>query len=420
MKPHFRGDVMAATADKKRILFVDDDRQLLDGLRRGLAAREAGWEMRFVESGESALEELGRSSCDVIVSDVRMPGLDGTAVLATASERWPSAIRIALSGAADLADTVRLLPVAHQYLSKPCPAPQLAGVIERCLKLHEVLGEPSLRALIGRVRQLPAHPRISTRLKVTSANDAASFHRAGQLITADTVLAAKVVQIVNSSFFRPARRITNVEQAVQYMGFAGVRNLMLCAEVFARWPGKLANATVDLESLQQHAQTTAAIAGALTSGTVWADDTVLAALLHDIGYWVLSQECPGDLARALDLAVQAGIPLHRAETRVIGASHAEVGAYLLGLWGLPSPVIEAVAHHHEPDRARSGRFEALSALAVALALSGTDDGDAFRIAPPRTETVGPSYLQGLGAPFSWNEAEARAVACLAAPNAAVG
>ena len=130
---------MAAAADKKRILFVDDDRQLLDGLRRGLAAREAGWEMRFVESGEGALEELGRSSCDVIVSDVRMPGLDGTAALATCSERWPSAIRIALSGAADLADTVRLLPVAHQYLSKPCPAAQLAGVIERCLKLHEVL-----------------------------------------------------------------------------------------------------------------------------------------------------------------------------------------------------------------------------------------------------------------------------------------
>ncbi|HEX4267355.1 MAG TPA: HDOD domain-containing protein [Steroidobacteraceae bacterium] len=411
---------MAAAADKKRILFVDDDRQLLAGLRRGLAAREAEWDMTFVESGESALEELARSSYDVIVSDVRMPGLDGTAVLATASERWPNAIRVALSGAATLSDTVGLLPVAHQYLSKPCPAPQLQSVIERCLKLHEVLGEPSLRAMIGRVRRLPAHPRIATKLKVTSANDSVSFQRVGELITADTVLAAKVVQIVNSAFFRPARRITNVEQAVQYMGFAGVRNLMLCAEVFARWPGKLANAAVDLESLQQHAQRTAAIAAALTQGTVWADDSILAALLHDIGYWVLSQECPEQLARSLAVAVDAGIPLHRAETRVIGASHAEVGAYLLGLWGLPYPVIEAVAHHHEPERGRTGRFEVLSALAVALALSGTDDGDAFRVAPPRAETVGPFYLQGLGAPFSWSEAEARAVACLSAPDAAVG
>jgi len=286
-------------------------------------------------------------------------------------------------------------------------------VIERCLKLHEVLGEPSLRAVIGRVRQLPTHPLISTKLKVTTANDAASFERVGQLITADTVLSAKVVQIVNSSFFRPARRITNVGQAVQYIGFAGVRNLILCAEVFARWPGRLTNAAVDLEMLQQHAQRTAAIAGALTAGTAWADDSVLAALLHDIGYWVLSQECPQQLARALDVAVEVGIPLHRAEKRVIGASHAEVGAYLLGLWGLPYPVIEAVAHHHEPETFRSGTFDVLSALAVSAALSGTDDGDAFRVAPPRGETVGPAYLHGLGAPFSWSEAEARAVACLA-------
>jgi len=411
---------MAAVVDKKHILFVDDDRLLLEGLRRGLSARAAEWEMRFVESGERALEELGRCAGDVIVSDVRMPGLDGTAVLATASERWPGAIRIALSGAADLSDVVRLLPVAHQYLSKPCPAPQLERVIERALRLHEVLGEPSLRTLIGRVRQLPTQPLISTKLKVTTASDAAPFQRVGQLIQADTVLAAKVVQIVNSSFFRPARRITNVEQAVQYLGFAGVRNLILWADVFARWPGKLASAAVDLDLLQQHARRTAAIAAALTRGTVWGDDAVLAALLHDIGYWVLSQECPGQLARALNVAVEAGIPMHRAETRVIGASHAEVGAYLLGLWGLPYSVIEAVAHHHEPERVRSGRFEVLPALAVALALSGTDDGDAFRIAPPRSETVGPSYLRGLGAPFSWNEAEARAVACLAAPDAAVG
>lgn len=102
------------------------------------------------------------------------------------------------------------------------------------------------------------------------------------------------------------------------------------------------------------------------------------------------------------------------------AASAEIGAYLLGLWGLPYPVIEAVARHHEPERIASGRFDVLSALVVALALSGTDDGDAFRVAPPRAETVGPAYLKGLEAPFTWSEAEARAVAFLAAPDAAVG
>ena len=112
--------------------------------------------------------------------------------------------------------------------------------------------------------------------------------------------------------------------------------------------------------------------------------------------------------------------MHVAEGRVIGASHAEVGAYLLGLWGLPYGVIEAVAYHHAPERARSAKFDILSALAVSIALSGTDDGDAFRVAPPRSETVGPSYLNSLWAPFTWSEAESRAVACLAANEALVG
>jgi putative nucleotidyltransferase with HDIG domain len=405
---------------KKRIVFVDDDRRLLDGLRRRLSSHSHQWEMIFVESGESALEQLERSPCDVIVSDVRMPGLAGTELLARASERWPDAVRIALTGAADLAEAISLVPIAHQYLRKPCPPEQLEQVIERCLKLQEVLGQPSLRRLIGRIRRLPTQPRVSTKLQVTTTNDAVTPEALGKIITSDAVITAKVLQIVNSSFFRPGRRISNIEQAVQYMGFAGVRNLVMCTEVFARWPGKLASAAIDLDLVQQHARRTAAIAAALTGGTVLEDDAVLAGLLHDIGYWVFCQECSDELVQALEIAVKEAIPMHVAETRVIGASHAEVGAYLLGLWGLPYPVIEAVAHHHNPEGARAAKFDVVAALAVSIALSGTDDGDAFRVAPPRGDTVGPSYLNGQWAPFTWSEAEARAVACLAAAEALVG
>ncbi|HUN76458.1 MAG TPA: HDOD domain-containing protein [Steroidobacteraceae bacterium] len=409
---------MVGSRAKKRILFVDDDPQLLDGLRRRLSAHSPDWEMIFVASAEQALQELERSPCDVIVSDVRMPGLAGTELLRRASEHWPDAVRIALTGAADLTDAIALVPIAHQYLKKPCPPEQLEQVIERCLKLQNVLGEPSLRRLIGRIRRLPTQPRVSTKLQVTTANDAVTPQALGKIISTDAVITAKVLQIVNSSFFRPARRISNIEQAVQYMGFTGVRNLIMCTEVFARWPGKLASAAVDLELVQQHAQRTAAITAALTAGTVWRDDAVLAALLHDIGYWVLVQECPGELAQALEVAVRESVPIHVGEARVIGASHAEVGAYLLGLWGLPYGVIDAVAHHHAPERARSAKFDVLSALAVSIALCGTDDGDVFRIAPPRGTTVGPAYLNGLWAPFTWSEAEARAVACLAEPEGA--
>jgi len=398
----------------KRILFVDDDAQLHEAVRSRLRSRASEWDLSFVASAERALDELERVPSDVIVSDVRLPGMDGAQFLRRVNERWPGAVRIALSAPADLAGAMRLLPLAHQYLSKPCPSQHLEHVIERCLKLQDLLSRPALRALIGRVRQLPAQPRIFARLQVVMANENVTPREIGRIISADAVITAKVLQIANSAFFRRARRVTNVEQAVLYLGFASVRNLAMCAEVFARWPGKLAHGALDLDLLQQHAQRVAAVAQALTARTVWSDDSVLAALLHDIGYWVLIQECPRELDRAIEMAIKEGIAVEDAEQRVMGASHAEVGAYLLGLWGLPYPVIEAVAHHHLPERAGAQRFDVVAALAVAVALSGTDDTDAFHSAPPRSALVGPDFLVRLKAPFGWSQAEERAVDCLAA------
>jgi HD-like signal output (HDOD) protein len=401
------------TVRLRRILFVDDDAQLLDSLRSRLPGSRRGWDIVFATSAEDAFRLLERDAPDVVVSGLRLPESDGLQFLRTVGERWPHAVRIALSSTDDPRNGIRLLPIAHQHLARNTPPQHVEQVIERCLKLQEVLSHPALRSLLGRIRQLPAQPRVFAKLQVVMANESVTSREVGRIITADAVITAKVLQIANSAFFRRARRITNIEQAVMYLGFPGVRNLVLCAEVFARWPGKLAHAPLDLELLQLHVQRVAAVASALTAGTQWSDDAILAALLHDIGYWVLIQECPGELDQAIELAISEGIPMHAAEARVMGASHAEVGAYLLGLWGLPYPVIEAVAHHHVPSRPRATQFDVLASLAVAIALSGTDDTDAFRSGPPRSEVIGPQYLAGLEGPFDWSEAESRATGCLA-------
>jgi len=401
------------TVRLRHILFVDDDAQLLESLRTRLQGSRRGWEVAYATSAEDAFGLIERDATDVVVSGLRLPMNDDVQFLRTIRERWPHVVRIALSTVEDPRNGIRLLPIAHQHLARNATPQQIEQVIERCLKLQDVLSQPALRSLIGGIRQLPAQPRVFAKLQVVMANESVTSREVGRIITADTVITAKVLQIANSAFFRRPRRITNIEQAVMYLGFPGVRNLVLCAEVFARWPGKLAHAALDLELLQLHVQRVAAVAGALTAGTRWSDDSILAALLHDIGYWVLTQECPGELDQAIELAITEALPLHVAEARVLGASHAEVGAYLLGLWGLPYAVVEAVAHHHAPHRPSATQFDVLAALAVAIALSGTDDTDAFRSGPPRSEIIGPQYLTGLGAPFDWGEAEARATGCLA-------
>jgi HD-like signal output (HDOD) protein len=236
-------------------------------------------------------------------------------------------------------------------------------------------------------------------------NEQATVHDVARLVASDSAIAAKVLQIVNSAFFRLAKRITNIEQAVSYLGFTAIRNIATSAEIFSQWGS--APSALDPDKLQAHVQAVAAAACALTLKTPIADDTLLAGLLHDIGYWVLAHECPADLNKALELAAATNIPLHEAECQVMGASHAEVGAYLLGIWGFPYPIIEAVAHHHRPGRVVQTRFDVLAALVIADELVPMHDSHAAGIDPSADERIDANYLQAINAPFDLSEARRR-------------
>jgi putative nucleotidyltransferase with HDIG domain len=391
----------------KRILFVDDEQPVLDGIRTRLHRMHNKWEMKYVDSGPHAIEALENGHFDVIVTDMRMPGMDGAQVLHEVSGRWPEVIRIVLSGYAELQQTIRLVPIAHQYLSKPCESPRLENAIERSLQLHELLRQPKLRATVGRIKKLPAMPRTYSKLLGVLASETVTVHDVAKIVSADTVIAARVLQIVNSAFFRLARRITNIEQAVTYLGFAAVRNIVMSAEVFTEWKAGDRSKCLDLERLQSHVLRVANATQSLTAKTHLADDALLAALLHDIGYWVLMQESPEELAEALSVASKEGIPMHEAETRVIGSSHAEIGAYLLGLWGLPYSVIEAVAHHHHPQQVQQTDFDVLAAVAIAHSLTKPDEAHSFDKELAGDAKIGPAYLATLNAPLDWGEIECR-------------
>jgi HD-like signal output (HDOD) protein len=222
---------------------------------------------------------------------------------------------------------------------------------------------------------------------------------------------------VNSAFFRGGRRITNIEQAITHLGFATLRALVMSAEVFAAWPDKSASQTVSLEKLQVHTQHVVALTQSIASMATATsraaraqliDDAILAALVHDLGYWVLAHECPQDLEAARLRSIEHSISLHEAERDAIGATHAEIGAYLLGIWGFPYSVVEAVAYHHSPQQVHQTSFDALAALAIAHALAPMSDTDAFQGAPMSDEPVDQSYLPTIHAPFEWTDALRRA------------
>lgn len=396
----------------KRVLFVDDEPALLEGLRRRLYRARSKWEMTFVPNAALAIERLEATPYDAIVTDMRMARMDGAQLLEIASEKSPETVRIVLSGYSEERQVMRLVPLAHQYVAKPCEPERLEQVIERCVQVRDLLGEPRVRAAVGRIRQLPALPRVYARLRAVIAREDASVAEVAQIISSDSAVTAKVLHVVNSAFFRHARPISRIEQAVVHLGFNAIRNLALSAEVFCAWSQGPVAAGFEPERLQEHARRVAAAAHALAGRNAWADDALLAGLLHDIGYWVLLQQCPQELARAVALAAEQGISLCKAERAVLDTTHAEAGAYLLGLWGLPYPILEAVAFHHNPTLAPQSEFDLLAAVAVAQAMTAASQPNRTRSEQDLTPPLDGSYLTALGAPFDWAEAEHRVRAVL--------
>jgi HD-like signal output (HDOD) protein len=251
-------------------------------------------------------------------------------------------------------------------------------------------------------------------LRELMARDDISVKQVAEVIAADSAITAKVLQIVNSSFFRLSKRITRVDQAVSHLGFMAIRNIAMSVEVFSMWRSQAEIPSFDPERLQQRAQEVAAVARALTHKTPLADDALLAGLLHNIGYGILLQECPKDMARVLQMAQAEGISLHQAERTVIGASHAEIGAYLLGLWGLPHAVLEAVAFQHQPQQVQQNQFDVLAALSTAHALLPPSP-NAFGFIEAVGNNIDANYLLRLRAPFDWAQATELAESALQEP-----
>jgi HD-like signal output (HDOD) protein len=389
----------------KSILFVDDEPELLDGLRARLYRQRNSWRMQFVVSGDEALKVLEKEPIDLIVSDVRMPGMDGGQLLSLVKERWPTTMRIIVSGYSDPAQAARLTSLAHQYVAKPCEERQVENTIERCFGLQELLAQESLRKVVGGIGQLPSMPKTYARLQTALAQPSVTAAQIGDIVMADPAIATKVLQITNSAFFRLRKPIVRIKDAVTYLGFATVRNLVLCAEIFSEWKIPKELPDVDPDQLQKHAQYAAVACKSLAVGRISPDDAWLAGLLHDIGYWVLIQECPKELARALTMSRTEGRPLAECERAMTGATHAEIGAYLLGLWGVPYPIVEAVALHHSPAAITSHGYDLLGALSVSHALLGHEHGHALSGGPP--DGVDENYLASLNAPFDWPEARRR-------------
>jgi HD-like signal output (HDOD) protein len=333
---------------KKRILFVDDEPAILAGLQNLLYKDRKRWDMVFALGGQLALEEIRKAPFDIVVSDMRMPGVDGATLLNTIKDECPATVRIMLSGHADREAIVRALPAMHQLLSKPCDAATLRGAIERSLDGANVDRDSRIRQLVGGIDKLPTPPDIYFDLTRLMQSPTSSVGDVARVVTRDPALAAKLLQLVNSAYFGTGQVTTSIQQAVALLGTDRLRYIALTASVFSS-PGADDACGFSLQELQRGAMRAATLARAIAEPAA-RDEAFASTLLHDVGHVVLA------LGRARDYQVfraraQEGEPQIALELEVFGVTHADVGARLLAIWGLPTAIVDAVQYHHDPGSA---------------------------------------------------------------------
>jgi len=347
------------------VLFVDDEPQVLRALERMLDAADVEWEAEFAESGSEALDLMAEDDFEAIVTDMRMPRMDGAELLDEVSQYHPEMIRIVLSGQADKTTVLRAVKPMHQYLSKPCDADTLKSTISRACAMRDSLSSDALREAVGNLPALPSLPTVYAQLMDAVQSDDFTLEQVGEIMEQDMAMTVKILQLVNSAAFGLGRQVNSPGQAASMLGLETIKSLTLTAGIFQEYSGHQAG-DFSLDALMSHSIAVAECSRRIARSEKLDSDTIneiyTAGMLHDIGKLILATSDPEGYRQVIKEMLEEGIPAWQAERRAFGADHSAVGGYLLNLWGLPQSIIEVVALHHTPDLAKESKFSMLSAV----------------------------------------------------------
>jgi putative nucleotidyltransferase with HDIG domain len=346
---------------KKRILFVDDEPMVLKGLQRTLRKMRNEWDMAFTASGKGALEILSKQPMDVIVSDLKMPGMDGMQLLTEVRTQYPRVVRIILSGHLEHELTLQSVQYAHQNLSKPCDSEILKQTLAKLFALRDIMADESVKKIVSQIESLPSLPAIYSEIIEEMQSEDPSIKS----------MTAKILQVVNSVFFGLSRKISSPAEAVVLLGLETIKSLVLSVKIFAEFSQKKF-AWFNIDALFNHSMSVSTYAKTIVKteklGQELINYSLMAGLLHDLGKLILATNFQEPYRQVLTEASRSDQNLWDLEYETFGTSHAEIGAYLMGLWSLEAPIIEAIAFHHCPAKSMTQNMGLLTAVHIGNAI----------------------------------------------------
>lgn len=331
----------------KRVLFVEDDLNMLESLSRMLRAQRCDWQMAFANHASQAIAMLRSDPYDIVVSDIHMPGMNGSTLLRLVRESFPNVLRIVLSGYFEREATLRAAGLAHHYISKPCTVEKLRGPIECLLRAASVLTDESTRRVVGSIGTLPPLRQGAVNLLAMFENPGVNVEQVRSLIDQDDAMRAGVRELVRTPQSDPSPKEMLIDSAIRQAGLVAVLEHVTWAEIFRAFQPEIREPHT-FDALRRHCQRAARIARMLPASESIRAAGVIAALLHDIGKLVLALRLPDQFNGALQKSLEQNRPLYEAEEELMGTSHAEIGAYVLSLWGISRPIVDAIARHHHP------------------------------------------------------------------------
>jgi len=385
----------SAPATKIRILFVDDEPPMLGLLKIGMRTMTAQWEMNFAGSGEEALTLVKQNPFDVIVTDMRMSGMNGAQLLNHVQRLHPQTIRIILSGFTELSDAINSVGLTHQCLTKPCTMDNLKNCLKRVTEIKSRVHNEKICALTGGLKNLPCLPELCLQIADALQSPQASTQLIAELASQDPALSAKLLQFANSAFFGCTEPVFSVDEAVPVLGVGIIQALAMAVPLFTSFDRKKFP-SFPIEQLWHHSAQTGAMGRDIfrknPGNSLLAEQVFTAGILHDVGKLILAGGLPEEYARVFAEACTTRTPLLEVEQKHFQTTHAEVGAYLLALWGLPIPLVEAVACHHHPQHCGAPQLCLAGAVHIANALQHSQAGHSDIVNSP----LDTDYLQKTG------------------------
>ena len=333
-----------------RIVIVGEDAGRAGEFEESLSYFDLGWDVQWLAEPDAALSS--GEPIDVFLCGLRLGAVPGPVLLSQVAALHPQAVRVLLLDQDEDSAMLQGLDCAHRLLSRPLDAGQLIEAVDSVAELRQVMGSEELKQAVGRVGSLPPPPRLYLELSRLLRDPDASNVAIAQMLSQDPAIVAKVLRLCNSAYFSGGREITDIRAAVTRLGHQTLLRLVLASEAFG--PTQLAGK--EREAIQDRALRTSRLARRLLAGPS-AELAATAGLLAEVGKLL-----PG---------------VSDGSEGSTGPHYAEAGAYLLGLWGLPMPIVEGVAFQHRPGRLKTTGFWVAGAVHVATSLvAGTpvDEG----------------------------------------------